>query len=365
MEEPNRQTAVSGHAETQAPAALPPPSGVPAVIPVIPDEVPRPRRRWWLIFVLAGAIGGGWYWWSHRPVPLPPWIAASNGRLEADEVDIDTKFPGRVAEIDADEGSMVTQGQVVARMDTRDLAASLAQAESMIDQTQHTATSLRADIRQQATQIKFAAQQLQRTRALLPSGYATREELDLRQAAFDAAVSAYNSDQEKLNAAIAAQRAAEHNAELIRVNINDSTLIAPKHGPIQYRLSNVGEVLPAGGKVFTMLDIDYVYMDVFLPTAQAGRVFIGAPARIVLDAWPDVAIPASVVFAAAQNQFTPKTVETKEERDKLMFRIRVRISRTLLEQHAAQVRSGLPGMAYVLLDPRKPWPAFLQTKLAS
>ncbi len=113
--------------------------------------------------------------------------------------------------------------------------------------------------------------------------------------------------------------------ELYKVNIADNTLVSPRDGRIQYRIANVGEVLPAGGKVFTMLDLTYVYMDIYLPTAEAGKARIGDDARIVLDARPDLAIPAKVTFIAADAQFTPKAVETKTERDKLMFRVRVRI----------------------------------------
>jgi HlyD family secretion protein len=109
----------------------------------------------------------------------------------------------------------------------------------------------------------------------------------------------------------------------------------------------VGEVLPAGGKIFTMLDTGYVYMDIFLPTLSAGRVKLGSEARIVLDAYPARSLPAHVVFLADQAQFTPKTVETKDERDVLMFRVRVRIDPAELDAHAEDVRSGLPGMAYV------------------
>src|SRR3974390_1534947 len=126
----------------------------------------------------------------------------------------------------------------------------------------------------------------------------------------------------------------------------DNSLFAPKAGRIQYRLANIGEVLPAGGKVFTMLDLSYVYMDVYLPTLEAGKVKIGADARIVLDAYPNVAIPAKVSFIATQAQFTHKMVETKSERDKLMFRIRVKIDPDRLRACADAVRSGLPGMAY-------------------
>jgi HlyD family secretion protein len=122
----------------------------------------------------------------------------------------------------------------------------------------------------------------------------------------------------------------------------------------------VGEVLPAGGKVFTVLDTSYVYMDVYLPTADAGRIRLGSETRIVLDTYPDHVIPAKVVFVSSQAQFTPKTVETKDERDKLMFRIRVRIDPERLRGRAELVRSGLPGMVYLRTDPSMVWPPKLQ-----
>jgi HlyD family secretion protein len=101
-------------------------------------------------------------------------------------------------------------------------------------------------------------------------------------------------------------------------------------------------------------------MDVYLPTLPAGRVKLGSDARIVLDSYPTHAFPAKVVFVAKQAQFTPKTVETTDERDLLMFRIRVRIDPERLRTHAADVRSGLPGMAYVQTAPNVVWPAALQ-----
>jgi HlyD family secretion protein len=80
----------------------------------------------------------------------------------------------------------------------------------------------------------------------------------------------------------------------------------------------------------------------------------------VLDAYPARVIPAKVVFIASQAQFTPKTVETKDERAKLMFRVRVRIDPERLRGHAEIVRSGLPGVAYVRTDPAVGWPPNLQ-----
>ena len=147
---------------------------------------------------------------------------------------------------------------------------------------------------------------------------------------------------------------------LYSVNIADNSLVAPRAGRIQYRITNIGEVLPAGGKVFTMLDIGYVYMDIYLPPLEAGKVKIGTDARILLDAYPNAPIPAKVSFVAGEAQFTPKTVEVQSEDDKLMFRIRVRIDPDRSRAHADAVRSGLPGVAFLRMDPAVVWPKNLQ-----
>ncbi len=342
--------------------AVSPPGARPPVIARPRPALRRPRwRRILPLLLLLGAIGaGGAYWFKHTQPVLPAGIASSNGRLESDEIDIDTKFAGRIAAILADEGDMVSAGQVVARMDTRDLEASLKKAQAQVQQAQQALEEARANVAQQQSQLLLAKQELERTRSLAPRGIATQEMLDQRRQAFDAATAALSAANFRVLFAERALQAATHDVELYTINIADNSLVAPRDGRIQYRIANIGEVLPAGGKVFTMLDVSYVYMDVYLPTSEAGKIRIGAEARIVLDAYPNIAIPARVSFIATQAQFTPKTVETKDERDKLMFRIRVRIDPERLRARAEEVRSGLPGVAYIKLDSSVPWPPNLQ-----
>jgi HlyD family secretion protein len=310
--------------------------------------------------VIGGGAGAYYYWWQRIHAQLPAGIASGNGRIEADEIDIDTKFAGRIAEILADEGDMVKAGQVVARMDTRDLAASLKKSEAQVQQAQRAVDEANANVAQQTSQVLLAQQEMDRAAALVAKGFETKEVLDQRKEQLDVANAALQAAQARVIESQHALEASTHDVELYTVNIADNTLAAPREGRIQYRVANIGEVLPAGGKVFTMLDIFYVYMDIYLPTAEAGKVKIGADARIVLDAYPKVAIPAKVSFVATQAQFTPKAVETKDERDKLMFRIRVKIDPERLRARADVVRSGLPGVAYVLTDPAAVWPASLQ-----
>ncbi|CCE08560.1 putative HlyD-family secretion protein [Bradyrhizobium sp. STM 3843] len=333
------------------------------VLPV-PTHVVRRKRRAWpflLLLVALGAAGGGGYlWWQHTHPPLPVGISFGNGRIEADEIDIATKYAGRVSELLADIGDMVTPAQVVARMDTKELQQSLSKAEAQEQQAQHVVDQARASLTQSQTQKTLAEQEMQRTRALLQNGWTTKETADQRQQILDAATAGFAGATAKVSEAERALEAARHDVALYLVQIADNSLVAPKAGRIQYRLANIGEVLAAGGKVFTMLDIGYVYMDIFLPTEQVGKIKVGTEARIVLDAYPDRPIPAQVSFVASQAQFTPKTVETQSERDKLMFRIRVRVDPEPLAAHADAVRSGLPGVAYVRWKPDVTWPASLQ-----
>jgi HlyD family secretion protein len=328
-----------------------------------------PLRKRWLkvVLVLAvvmGGAGGGLYWWLHLQPQLPLSIAFGNGRIEAQEIDIDTKFPGRIAEILADAGDMVKAGQVVARMDTRDLSASLKKSQAAVLQARKAIGEAKANVVQQKSLLLLAQQEFDRASALLQKGAQTKEVVDQRQQTLDATDAASKAAQDRVVESQHAMEASTHDVELNEVNIADNTLVAPTEGRIQYRIANIGEVLPSGGKVFTMLDISYVYMDVYLPTEAAGKVKIGSDARIVLDAIPKLSIPAKVSFVATQAQFTPKTVETQSERDTLMFRIRAKIDPERLRVHADKVRSGLPGETYLLLDPATPWPARLQGSAA-
>jgi HlyD family secretion protein len=184
---------------------------------------------------------------------------------------------------------------------------------------------------------------------------------DAQRQAAESALAAAQIDVDYSEAAIAAAAA---RVERIRTDIVDSTLTSPIRGRVLYRLAEPGEVLPAGGKVVTVLQLSDVYMTIFLPTEEAGRAVVGSQGRIVLDAAPHLVIPAAVSFVAPRAQFTPKEVETRAEREKLMFRVKVRIDPELLARHSDKVKTGLPGVAYVRLDPSADWPEHLRVKLS-
>jgi HlyD family secretion protein len=316
-----------------------------------------------LACLVAAGGGGAWYWWQQHLNALPPGIAMANGRLECEQVEIATKFQGRIAEVLAREGDMVNAGDVLARMDIVELEAQLAAAEADVKQAQHEVLQVQALIAQRDSERIFAQQELQRTSTLVAKGWSTGEKLDERHSEIKTAQAAYDAAVAGLDAAKAKVVADEAEVTRLKHQISDSTLVAPTFGRIQYKLAQPGEVLSAGGRVLTLLDLSDVYMTIFVPARVAGVLAIGDEARVTLDPVPGFVFPARVTFVATEAQFTPKTVETEEEREKLMFRVKLSVDPSIRKRYQTQVKTGLRGIGFVRTDPATPWPDRLAVKL--
>ncbi|PZO86809.1 MAG: glycoside hydrolase family 43, partial [Sphingomonas sanxanigenens] len=316
---------------------------------------------------------------------LPDGIVSGNGRIEAVEMDISAKSPGRIRDILVDEGAFVKAGQLVAHMDTDVLNAQKAEAEAQLAQAQaaiQTAQSqvaqrqseraaALASVRQREAELNVARKRFSRSSTLAREGATAVQERDDDQAQVEGATAAVAAAKAQLAAVDASVGTAQSqvigarsNVDAVRATIQrieadilDSDLRAPANGRIQYRIAQPGEVVAGGGRVLNLVDLSDVYMTFFLPETVAGKVALGAEVRLVLDAAPNYVIPARVSFVADVAQFTPKTVETQSERQKLMFRVKARIDRKLLERYITQVKTGLPGMAYVRVNPQTEWPA--------
>ena len=311
------------------------------------------------LLVLAAAFA----WQSLQPSGMPEGIASGNGRLEAREVDITTKFPGRLAEINVQEGDDVTSGQVLARMDVRELEAELRQAQAQVTQVENQRTAAAAVIAQRRSEVALSEKNLARSRELYENQNIPIEQLQHSETALQVAQAARAAAVAELAHAEAAIEAARARVESVRTRIDDSALKAPLGGRVLYRLAEPGEVLPAGGKVFTVLDLTDASMTIFLPTLEVGRLRIKDEARIVFDAIPEYVVPATVSFVSPEAQFTPKEVETRTEREKLMFRVKVRIDPELLAQHGSFIKTGVPGVAYLRLGADVEWPETLHVRL--
>ncbi|AKQ55872.1 HlyD family secretion protein [Bordetella hinzii] len=349
-------------------------------------------RKFLPLAIVAVAALLGYYGWRALNDRGPgEGFVSGNGRIEATEIDVATKLAGRVEDVLVNEGAFVKAGEPLARMQIDTLNAQREEARAQHQQAINAAASARAQIAlrqsdkvaaqavvvQRESELDAARRRLARSQTLSKEGASSIQELDddrARVKSAEAAVAAARAQVTAAEAAIQAAQAEEVGARSaiaaaeatiarVQADIVDSELRAPRDGRVQYRVAQPGEVLGAGGKVLNLVDLSDVYMTFFLPEQAAGRVALGTEVHIVLDAAPQYVIPASVSYVASTAQFTPKTVETASERQKLMFRVKAQISPELLQRHLTQVKTGLPGVAWIKLDPDAEWPADLAVKV--
>ena len=316
--------------------------------------------------VIGGGVAGYFFWKRYEASQLPAGIVSVNGRVEATQVDISTKIPGRVIEIVPHEGDLVSPGEVVARIDTSETGAQLHQAQASAELARQTLVTRQASVASDEAQLEFANEELRRTSTLVNKGWSTREIFDQRNQKLKSADAALKAAQSQVDEARAAVKTADARVEELQAVINDSTIKSPVQGRVQYRLVELGAVLPPGGKIATVIDLADVYTTVFLPAQQAGRLKVGSDpdaSRLVVDAYPEYVFPASVSFVAPESQFTPKTVEVQSEREQLVFRVKLQKPAGVLKGMEDQIKSGLRAVAYLRLDPAVEWPPELAVKL--
>ena len=331
--------------------------------------------------------------WKNMNQPDTQALVSGNGRIEATEINISSKLSGQLEEILVQEGDFVEPGQVLARIKVSTLEAQLREVQAQQRQAQDGIATAEAQVamrisekaaaaamvEQRETELVAAKNRLARTEILAKDGAVSKQQLDDERAdvkSVAAVLSAARAQVDSAQSAIVAARSQVSSAhsqvdaikatvERINFDIEDAQLKAPLKARVQFLVAQPGEMISAGGRVMNLIDLSDVYMTFFLPETVAGRIAIGTEVRIVLDAAKNVVIPAKVSFVADTAQFTPKTVETESERQKLMFRIKAKIDPVLLQKYIQQVKTGLPGVAYIKIDENAPWPAFLSNLVKS
>jgi HlyD family secretion protein len=315
-----------------------------------------------IVAVIAAGVG----WWIFSKPKLPEGFAGGNGRLEAQAVNVSAKYPGRLKTVIPHEGDTVDADQVVATIDTEPLAAQLRAAQAQITEAQNNLRTARAQVNSSQAQLNLANKEYKRAEKLVASGAISAQERDADYAKVEvtqANLAGYQAQVSRAQSSIDAQTA---ESERLQAVISDNTLRAPVRARVQSRMHEPGEVVAEGAPVLSLLDLSDVYMYVFLPTAAAGKVKLGSEARIVLDAIPEYPIRAVVSYVSPNAQFTPKTVETAEERHNLTFKVKLQLDRERLRQYEQYVKAGLPGVGYVrYFDNMADWPPNLQPKPVS
>jgi len=312
-----------------------------------------------------------------------------NGRIEATEVTISARYVGRIEKIYVAEGELVTNGQKLVEMDAASLRADLRKAKAALAQAKASVQEAEITIAVKEAEMEAAKGVVAEKKSLVRGAENKTRRLKSTQAGAvplsdiedaETAVLKFQAQQTSAEASVkcaeveiesakshlelakANVEAQEAVIERIQVDLDGCTLVAKHDGRIQYRIAQLGELVGSGAGILNLVDLTDVYMTLFVPEKLIGSIAQGAECRIVLDCNKEWPIPAEISYVSSIAQFTPKTVETEVEREKLMFRVRARIPSALLKKNIEYARTGLPGVAYVRLDPSAEWPDFLKLR---
>jgi HlyD family secretion protein len=329
----------------------------------MPKKLSKRARRWIIIgsaaAVAAGAVIGVRYW-KKRKEALPEGIVSGNGRIEGKLVDVAAKEPLRVKKLFVDEGALVKPEQVLVQLDTVTLDAQLEEARAGVAAAEERLAFANASIAKQKSEINLATIEAERSRRLVEQGAGSQRELDVRVAKVETTKATLVEAEALLQSSKQKVEAARANAAAMQSRVDDATLKSPVTGRVLYRLAEAGEVLAAGGKALTLVNLEDVYMEIFLPSEAAASVKLGNEGRITVDYDPKHAAPGYVSFVSPEAQFTPKQVETKSEREKLMFRVKIQLPKELATQYVERIKTGVRGVGYVKIKDSAVWPARLQ-----
>lgn len=289
-------------------------------------------------------------------------IAAVNGRLELKRLDVATLYPGRVEEILVQEGDEVKINQPLARLSSTISQTQVSGALAQKKRAEETVSRALAEIDARQQQAKVAKLELDNAFKLRRDNLISSTELERRQSAYNASLAAVNTTQAAKAEAEAAVAQAKAQLEKAQSQYEDMIIKAPKDGRLEYQIAEVGNVLGAGGKVVSVLDPTDTYINVFLTAQQMNQIKLGDDARIVIDGINAV-FPGKITFVANNAQFTPKSVETTEERAKLMFKVKLQIPVDIALKYKGLLKGGMTAIGYVKYDPQAQWVEQLDVKL--
>jgi HlyD family secretion protein len=330
--------------------------------------MPKLSKKFRLIILLiavAAVALFGYQWWMARQSAGPKGIAYGNGRIEAKLADVSAKEALRVKEVLVEEGDVVRPGDVLVRLDAVTLDAELAESNARVASANERLSVAQATITKVKSQIELAKIEADRSRKLVEENAGSQREYDVRRTAVQTTTAALAEAEAQLETAKQEVQVAQANAATIQTRIDDATLRSPVIGRVLYRLAEPGEVLGAGGKALTLVNLEDVYMEIFLPAAEAAAVKVGAEGRITVDYEPGRAALGYVSFVSPEAQFTPKEVETKSEREKLVFRVKIQVPKSLVAHYIQHIKTGVRGVGYVKVKDSATWPEWLQTGLVS
>ena len=314
-------------------------------------------KRVWLIaaVLIALAAGSAFLYFALQPKPQPSQVVYGSGRIEANEVRVAPEVPGRLIANLPWEGETVREGMEVARIEAVDFELQESQAEAQRRASSYSAAQLDAQISLAEHHAVTARADLARFEKLRGQGWTTIPQLDLRRNTYEAAVGQASTLRQQRAQALAQTEVAGRTLALARQRLGRTIIRAPLTGTVLDRLIEPGEVVSAGQPLLVLADLRRVRLKIFVTEADLGKVRLGAPARLRVDAFPARDFPARVAQVDAQAQFTPRDVHVQDERARTVYGVLLEA-----ENPAGVLKPGMPSDAWILWDQAAGWPKQLR-----
>ena len=353
-----------------------------------------------LLLVIMGATAlTAWLFWGQQE-PLPEGLTQANGRIECDHCTVASKIPGKIVELKAREGDYVKEKQILARLDDAQVLAKVDQSKAAVETLEAQLNAARTALSMLKKQVPLqvetakagvtlakaaqtaakanmaqAGTEARRFQGLLKKNTVSKESTEQKElvwkiakAESSTAQAAVTQAQKRLaEAELSWQQVAVKEQEMTALKgqvkqvqaalaeaqsiQNDLTIRAPADGIVTTRIVNNGEVIAAGSPLFDVVNLDHLYLKVYIPEIEIGKVRLGLPARIYTDAFPDEPFPATVRYIASRAEFTPKEVQTPDERVKLVYAVKLYLD----ENPDHRLTPGLPADAVIRWQEDAPW----------
>jgi HlyD family secretion protein len=309
----------------------------------------RPSRRVLLgaLALIAVIAALGTYLWRQRGANDPDGAFSLSGNVDVHQVELAFRVSGRISAVKVQEGDKVSAGQVLAELDpvpfqtdVNSATADVAQAQAQLDKTRRgfrveEVGQARATVAQRAADLENARVTLQRQEQLVAAGLVTHQQIDDAQARVHMGEAALAAAREQLTLELHGSRiedietqeailaAAKARLEKAQTALSDATLLAPSNGIISVRARELGAIVQAGQTVYTLTLNDPVWIRAYVSQPRLGRIKPGMRVGVTIDSMPGKQYEGTVGFISPEAEFTPKTVQTEQVRDDLVYRVRV------------------------------------------
>jgi len=301
-----------------------------------------------ILIVLVLFVGLSLYFFKKQEKPRG--LLILHGRVEGKEINIGSKVQGRIIRLYKSESDPVKKGELLAELRPDEYLAMLSSAQKEVQAAEETVLMAQSYLLKSQAKLEQAKIDLERYRALFQEGLVSKRDFEIAELNYISALSELKVNEKYVAQAKAKQSSALQRLKEVEVSYRETKIYAPADGVILSRVAEEGEVVNPGQVIYTMVDLNKLYIKVYIPEPELGKVKLGQQARVYVDAYPDRYFNGTLTRVYEQAEFTPKNVETKDERVKLVFGAEVSV-----ENPEGLLKPGMPADVVLKIDPKAEW----------